>query len=58
MTQEELLEVCPVCDDVAIFMFSGSGRKAVCEDCLADFEVTYTKMGKSFRRLEFDYDYD
>jgi len=55
MTQSELIEMCPVCEQNRLFMFSGSGKKAVCEWCKQDFEVTIRKVGKSFKRIE-DYE--
>ena len=52
MTEYETVELCPECNRMQVFSFSGSGRKAFCDGCSNNFRVTVRKIGKSFARIE------
>ena len=47
MTEYEEVDFCPECENYQVFTFSGSGKKAVCDGCEADFKL----VGKSFKRV-------
>ena len=50
MTEYETVEFCDECHALQPVMFSGSGRKGMCE--VGHSVLTISKVGKSFRRLE------
>lgn len=39
MSDYDGLEYCPNCEEETIFTFSGSGKKALCNQCLKTFFI-------------------
>ena len=52
MTEYTEVDYCHECDNIQVFTVSGSGRKAFCDGCQAEFKL----VGKSFKRVVIEND--